>query len=174
MFSLFSSRFLKRSAFSVTFFSFCIVQQISAGSPAHLRFSRVLCGSDTAVRLAFRDTSGSNIHPSEASLAGYQLVLSNPLSYCFLSFKFIGVPKQFLIFVESGGNDRLYQLAEWFGPLRFICRTRSLRDHRVRPRRMLMPFLAHFSKATPNINSQLPYCGQRWGTDKFFLHFSHF
>ena len=32
-----------------------------------------------------------------------------------LTVYFSGVPKTFLIFGESGGTSRFYQLAEWFG-----------------------------------------------------------
>ena len=39
---------------------------------------------------------------------------------------------QILICGESGGNGRSYQLAEWFGLLRPICRTRqAVRTFRV-------------------------------------------
>ena len=39
----------------------------------------------------------------------------------------IGVPKQFLIFGESGGTSRPYQLAEWFG----LCDLVGERDRHV-------------------------------------------
>ena len=67
-------------------FSFCIAPRTFLGSPVRSLSSHARFCSDTAAQSASRDTYGSNIRLSAAYLAGYQWVVSNPLSYCFLSF----------------------------------------------------------------------------------------
>ena len=41
-------------------------------------------------------------------------------------------PRKFLIFGESGGMNRLYQLAEWFGPCDFIAEREGQYKHASR------------------------------------------